>query len=437
MLDRRFLAENPDKVLATLARRHAGDDAVAMVQRFASIEDERKAATQELDEIRRMRNANSKAIGLLYREGKRDQAEAMKDEVRLAADRMKELEQLQSALNAEATDILLALPNHLDDRVPPGKGDDDAVELARWGTPRELDFEPIAHDDLATALGILDTERAGRMTGARFAVLRGAGAALERALINFFLQLHTTEHGYTEVMVPYMVWGSALQGTGQLPKFEADLFKIEGKVNGFDAYLVPTAEVPVTNLHRDETVDPEQLPIRYACFTPCFRSEAGSYGRDTKGLIRQHQFHKVEMVQITSAEGSDAAHTALVGHAERCLQLLGLPYRKVQISGGDASAAAAYQIDLEVWVPSQQRYREISSCSNFWDYQARRMGLRHKKTEGKGTSFCHTVNGSGLAVGRTLVAVLENYQQADGSVIVPEVLRPFMGGLDRIVARQY
>ena len=434
MLDRRFLAENPDKVLATLARRHAGDDAVAMVQRFASIEDERKAATRELDKLRQMRNANSKAIGQLYRQGKRDEAEAMKEEVRLAADRMKALEQAQATLNAESQDILLALPNHLDQRVPPGKGDEDAVEIARWGEPRSFDFEPVAHDDLATALGILDTERAARMAGARFAVLKGAGAALERALINFFLSLHTSEHGYTEVMVPYMVWGSALQGTGQLPKFEADLFKIEGKVNGSDAYLVPTAEVPVTNLHRDEVVDPVQLPLQYVCFTPCFRSEAGSYGRDTKGLIRQHQFHKVEMVRITTAEDSDRAHLELVGHAERCLQLLGLPYRKVEIAGGDASAAAAYQIDLEVWVPSQGKYREISSCSNFWDYQARRMALRHKKIEGKGTTYCHTINGSGLAVGRTLVAVLENYQQADGSVIVPEVLRPFMMGLDHIRA---
>ncbi len=433
MLDRRYLAEHPDQVLATLDRRHASDEARAMVQRFAELEEERKAATRELDEIRQMRNANSKAIGLLYREGKRDEAEAMKEEVRLAADRMKELEQLQSKLNDESEDILLALPNRLDERVPPGKGDDDAVELCRWGEPRSFDFEPVPHDDLATALGILDTERAARMSGARFAVLKGAGAALERALINFFLQLHSAEHGYTEVMVPYMVQGHALQGTGQLPKFSEDLFRIEGKVNGSDAYLIPTAEVPVTNLHREEILDPAQLPLEYVCFTPCFRSEAGSYGRDTKGLIRQHQFHKVEMVQITTAEDSDRAHAALVGHAERCLQLLGLPYRKVQIAGGDASAAAAYQIDLEVWVPSQGKYREISSCSNFWDYQARRMSLRHRKAEGKGTTFCHTINGSGLAVGRTLVAVLENYQQADGSVVVPEVLRPFMMGLDRIV----
>ncbi len=436
MLDRRFLADNPEKVLETLARRHAGADALGSVDRFAAIEQERKATTRELDEIRRMRNANSKAIGLLYREGKRGEAEAMKEQVRQAADRMKALEQRQGQLNSEASAILLALPNHLDERVPPGNGDEDAVEIGRWGQPREFDFEPVAHDDLGAALGILDTERAARMVGARFAVLLGAGAALERALINFFLQLHTTQHGYTEVMVPYMVWGSALQGTGQLPKFEADLFKIAGKVNGSDAYLVPTAEVPVTNLHREEVLDPARLPLDYACFTPCFRSEAGSYGQDTKGLIRQHQFHKVELVKITTAEDSDRAHHDLVSHAERCLQLLELPYRKVQICGGDASAAAAYQVDLEVWVPSQGRYREISSCSNFWDYQARRMGLRHRRVEGKGTSFCHTINGSGLAVGRTLVAVLENYQQADGSVVVPEVLRPFMGGLDRIGPKQ-
>ncbi len=432
MLDRRYLVENPQQVTAVLRRRHAGDDAVAMVQRFASIDDERKAATRELDSLRQVRNANSKAIGLLYREGERDQAEAMKEEVRRAADRVKQLELLQGRLSDESREILLGLPNRLDERVPEGKGDDEAVEIARWGEPRELDFEPVAHDDLATKLGILDTERAARMSGARFAVLLGAGAALERALINFFLQLHTSEHGYTEVMVPYMVWDKAMLGTGQLPKFEEDLFRIATPVNGSPAYLVPTAEVPVTNLHREEILDPAELPLKYACFTPCFRAEAGSYGRDTKGLIRQHQFHKVELVKITTADDSDRAHHALVSHAERCLQLLGLPYRKVQICGGDASAAAAYQLDLEVWVPSQRRYREISSCSNFWDYQARRMALRHRLPGGNGTAFCHTINGSGLAVGRTLVAVLENYQQADGSVVVPQALRSFLGGLERI-----
>jgi seryl-tRNA synthetase len=306
------------------------------------------------------------------------------------------------------------------------------VEIGRLGEPPAFDFEPVAHDDLATALGILDTERAARMVGARFAVLKGAGAALERALVNFFLHIHATEHGYTELMVPYLVWGQALEGTGQLPKFEADLFKLSQPLNGFDAYLIPTAEVPVTNLHRGEILDPAVLPLKYAAFTPCFRAEAGSYGRDTKGLIRQHQFHKVEMVQIVEAGDSDRAHHELLGHAEHLLQLLGLPYRSVRICGGDASASAAYQVDLEVWVPSQRRYREISSCSNFWDYQARRLDLRHRLREGKGTAHCHTINGSGLAVGRTLVAVLENGQQADGSVVVPPVLRPFLGGLDRI-----
>ena len=304
-------------------------------------------------------------------------------------------------------------------------------------SPREFDFEPRSHDDLGAALGILDLERAARMSGSRFAVLQGAGARLERALINFFLDLHVAEHGHSEVMVPYIVWRDAMQGTGQLPKFEADLFKLSQPLNGQDAYLIPTAEVPVTNLHRGEILDETDLPLRYCSFTPCFRAEAGSYGKDTKGLIRQHQFHKVELVHITTPGRSRQDHEELTGFAERCLQLLELPYRKVRVCSGEMSAAAANQMDLEVWVPSQGRYREISSCSNFNDFQARRMGLRYRVhvEEGKGrVAFCHTLNGSALAVGRTLVAILENYQQADGSVVIPQALRPWMGGLDRITA---
>jgi seryl-tRNA synthetase len=435
MLDRRFVAEQPDAVRAILGRRHAEASAFDAVDRFLALEVDRRRMLATVEDRRRFRNEATARIPTLYREGHRDEAEALKAEVRTATDEAKAIEEGLGAVEREIDAILLSLPNRLDDRAPDGVGDDAVVEVSRWGEPRSFDFEPLSHDDLGTRLGILDMERAARMSGARFAVLRGAGAALERALINFFLDLHVREHGYVEVMVPYLVGRAAMTGTGQLPKFEADLFKLSEPLNGQDAYLVPTAEVPVTNLHREEILDAGVLPLRYCCFTPCFRAEAGSYGRDVKGLIRQHQFHKVELVHITTPEASDAAHEALTGHAEACLERLGLPYRKVRIAAGDQSAAAAHQLDLEVWLPSQRRYREISSCSNFWDYQARRMGLRFRTSgaPGKGrTAFCHTLNGSGLAVGRTLVAVLENYQQADGSVALPEVLRPLLGGLDRI-----
>ncbi len=435
MLDRHFVTEQPDAVRAVLRRRHAEPSAFEAVDRFLSLEVERKRALATIEDRRRFRNEATARIPSLHREGRREEAEALRIEVRAASEEARSLEEGLGTVEREIEWILLSLPNRLDDRVQDGTGDEAAVEVSRWGEPRAFDFEPLAHDDLGTRLGILDMERAARMSGARFAVLRGAGAALERGLINFFLDLHVREHGYVEVMVPYVVWRSAMTGTGQLPKFEADLFKLAEPLNGQDAFLVPTAEVPVTNLHRDEILDAAALPLRYCCFTPCFRAEAGSYGRDVKGLIRQHQFHKVELVHITAPDASDAAHEALTGHAEACLRRLNLPYRKVRIASGDQSAAAAHQLDLEVWLPSQRRYREISSCSNFWDYQARRLGLRFRASgaPGKGrTAFCHTLNGSGLAVGRTLVAVLENGQQADGSVVIPAALRPFLGGLDRI-----
>ncbi len=432
MLDRRFVAQNPQAVEDMLRRRHASEQARASVQRFAELEQERKSLLRRRDEQNRLRNQRSRTIGQLMRQGKREEAELAKAQVRAAGDDLGQIKDRLAEVEAEVRSLLVALPNRLDARVPDGRVEEDAVEVERWGEPTSFEFDILPHDELGERLGILDLGRAARMSGARFAVLKGAGAALERGLINFFLHVHTTEHGYTEVMVPYLVWRKTMEGTGQLPKFEEDLFKLAEPLNGSDAFLVPTAEVPVTNLHREEILPAEQLPLKYCCFTPCFRAEAGSYGRDTKGLIRQHQFHKVELVQIGTEEMSDQNHHALTGHAEVCLRKLQLPYRRVRICAGDASAAAAYQYDLEVWIPSQNRYREVSSCSNFWDYQARRMQLRYRQPGIKGTKPCHTTNGSGLAVGRTLVAILENYQRADGSVLIPEALRPFMGGLDRI-----
>jgi seryl-tRNA synthetase len=435
MLDRRLVAEKPEIIREILRRRRGGPEALQSLDRFEAIEARRRELQARVDEHRRVRNELSQRIGALMKAGRQDEAEAMKAAVREATEAARRIDEELAEVEPEVEDILLRLPNLLLDEVPDGVGDEAALEIGRWGEIRELGFAPRPHDELGEALGILDAERAARMSGARFTVLRGAGARLERALINFFVDTHVQRHGYTELMVPYIVWRDAMVGTGQLPKFEEDLFKLSRPLNGQDAYLVPTAEVPVTNLHRGEILDAEQLPIRYCCFTPCFRAEAGSYGRDTKGLIRQHQFHKVELVHIVDAESSRQAHEILTGHAEAILQALELPYRKIRICSGDASSAAASQIDLEVWLPSQGRFREISSCSNFLDYQARRMNLRYRTRADGGkarTSFCHTLNGSGLAVGRTLVAILENYQEADGSVRIPELLRPWMGGLDRI-----
>jgi seryl-tRNA synthetase len=304
--------------------------------------------------------------------------------------------------------------------------------VRRWGTPREFDFEPQDHVDIGTNLGILDMERAVKITGARFAILNGAGARLERALINFMLDVHTREHGYTETLPPFMVNAKALFGTGQLPKFEQDLFKLTDERN---FYLIPTAEVPVTNYYQDEILDASQLPLHFTAYTPCFRSEAGSYGRDTRGLIRQHQFEKVELVKLCLPENSYAEHEKLTTDAEAILQKLGLPYRTVTLSTGDMGFGATKTYDIEVWLPSQQTYREISSCSNCGDFQARRMNTRFKRAGNAKTEFVHTLNGSGLAVGRTWIAILENYQQADGSVVIPEALRPFMGGLESIAGR--
>jgi len=383
-----------------------------------------------VEELKARRNAGSKEIGALYKAGKREEAEGRKVEMAALGEEIKGLEAEAGALEAELRGLELTIPNLFYDSVPMGADEADNRVERSWGEPPSFDFPAKAHWDLGPELGILDFERAAKISGARFAVLRGAGAALERALISYMLDLHTGRHGYTEVLTPYLVSSESLLGTGQLPKFADDLFKVEGR----DLYLIPTAEVPVTNLHREEVLAEEQLPTRYCAFTPCFRAEAGSYGKDVRGLIRQHQFHKVELVQFVHPERSWEALEELTSHAETVLRGLGLPYRVVTLCSGDLGFSSAKTYDLEVWLPGQDRYREISSCSNFTDFQARRARIRFKPAGGGKARLVHTLNGSGLAIGRTLVAVLESYQQPDGSVVVPEVLRPYMNGLERITA---
>ncbi len=424
MLPRELYRKDPDRIRTLLERRRAE----APFERLLEVDRRWRELLTELEEKKARRNAGSKEIGLLFREGKRDEAEERKAEMGRLGDEIKALEERTTELEREVESLEMTLPNVLDDTVPEGKGEDDNPEIRRWGEPPSFEFPSKAHWDLGPDLGLIDFERAAKLSGARFAVLRGAGAALERALISFMLDVHTGEHGYTEVMTPFLVNSASLEGTGQLPKFADDLFRIEGH----DLYLIPTAEVPVTNLHRDETLEEDALPLKYCCFTPCFRAEAGSHGRDVRGLIRQHQFHKVELVQLTTPDRSDEALEELTAHAETILRRLELPYRVVDLCSGDIGFSARKTYDLEVWLPGQDRYREISSCSNFGDFQARRARLRFRPAEGGKARLLHTINGSGLAVGRTLVAVLENYQRKDGSVVVPEVLRPYMGGLEVI-----
>ncbi len=424
MLARELWRSDPDRVRRMLEARHTE----APLEKLLETDRRWRAVRAELDEAKRRRNEGSKRIGQLYREGRREEAEAAKAEMAELGARLKELEAAERELEAELEALELAIPNLVHESVPVGPDESANREERRWGEPPAFDFEPRAHWDLGPALGILDFERAARIAGARFAVLRGMGAALERALIRYMLDLHVERHGYTEVLPPYLVNAAALVGTGQLPKFAEDLFKVEGE----DLYLVPTAEVPVTNLHRGEILPEEALPLRYCAFTPCFRAEAGSHGRDVRGLIRQHQFHKVELVHIVHPERSWEALEELTGHAEAVLQGLGLPYRVVTLSTGDMGFAAAKTYDLEVWLPGQGRYREISSCSNCTDFQARRAGIRFRPSGGGRPRLVHTLNGSGLAVGRTLIAVLENYQREDGSVVIPEALRPYLGGREAI-----
>ena len=344
-------------------------------------------------------------------------------------DTQSELETERKSLETAMDELLAGLPNIPKSDVPVGADESANVEIRKWGEVREFDFEIKDHVDLGENLGILDFERATKIAGARFSILNGAGARLERALVNFMLDVHTTEHGYTETLPPFIVNKNALFGTAQLPKFEEDLFKLRDER---EFYLIPTAEVPVTNYYAGETLDAKDLPMKFVAYTPCFRSEAGSYGRDTRGLIRQHQFEKVELVKYSLPENSEAEHEKLTENAERILQLLGIPYRTVVLSTGDMGFGSAKTYDIEAWIPSQKTYREISSCSLFTDYQARRMNLRFKRTGGAKPEFVHTINGSGLAVGRTWIAIVENYQQADGSILIPEVLQQYMNGLEKI-----
>ncbi len=425
MLDLNFVRENIEAVRTSLEKRSSPTD---VLDEFAALDAERREVIGESDEINRRRNESSKAIGALMKEGKSDEADIKKTEVSGLKERQQELELKRNAVEDRMNDLLSGLPNMPADDVPYGKDESDNVEIRREGEPRAFEFEPLDHVDIGESLGILDLERAAKISGARFSILRGPGARLERALINFMLEVHTVQHGYYETAPPYIVNRQTLFGTNQLPKFEEDLFHL--KENDFA--LIPTAEVPVTNYHSEEILDAKDLPIRYTAYTPCFRSEAGSYGRDTRGLIRQHQFAKVELVKISLPENSWEEHEKLTADAEKILQLLDLPYRTVILSTGDLGFGAAKTYDIEVWLPSQNTYREISSCSNCLDFQARRMNLRFRRAGGAKPEFAHTLNGSGLAVGRTWVAILENYQQQDGSVIIPEVLRPYMGGLERI-----
>ena len=433
MLDRRLIIENTAAVRAALTKRHADTDSHAAVDRIVEMDSRRKTVTTETDDLRAKRNTLSKQIGPLMREGKQAEAEPLKAEVKAFGDRLSALEEELKSIEDEQAQLLLSIPNLLDDRVPEGKTEDDNEVVRTWGEPNPLGFEPKDHHDLGTDLGILDFPAAAKIAGARFSVLKGAGARLERALINWFID-QGLSNGYSEVMVPYIVSRSTMVGTGQLPKFEQDAFKVSHDVAGEDAFLISTAEIPVTNLHRDDIINEADLPIKYICFTPCFRAEAGSYGKDTRGLIRQHQFHKVEMVKITTADQAQAEHEGLTADAEGLLRALGLPYRTVVLCGGDVGFTARICYDIEVWLPGQNAYREISSCSHFGDFQSRRAKIRYRPEGGGKPVIAHTINGSGLAVGRTLVAILENYQQADGSVLIPEVLRPYMGGLDRITA---
>lgn len=426
MLDQNFVRDNIDLVRQAFMDRNFPVDGLA---RFSELDIERRRVIGEADKINQARNVASKEIGALMQSGDKDAAEAKKAEVADLKSQQSDLEAKRDEAEAAMHDLLAGLPNIPAEDVPVGADETANVEVRRWGNIRDFDFEPKDHVDIGETLGILDFERATKIAGARFAILNGAGARLSRALVNLMLDVHTTEHGYTETIPPFLVNRTALFGTNQLPKFEEDLFHIKDD-RGFA--LIPTAEVPVTNYHADEILDASDLPKYYTAYTPCFRSEAGSHGRDTRGLIRQHQFEKIELVKLSLPENSADEHEKLTANAERILQMLELPYRTVVLSTGDMGFGARKTYDIEVWLPSQKTYREISSCSNCGDFQARRMGLRFRRAGGAKPEFVHTLNGSGLAVGRTWIAIVENYQQFDGSIKVPEVLRPYMNGIATI-----
>ena len=422
MLDLRFIRANLDAVKQMLKNRHNDLD----ISVFETIDRKRREILPALEALRHRKNKVGEEIAQMKKQ--RQDASGLIAEMKTVSVQIKDMEAALSQVDEDLKPFLMVIPNVPHDSVPVGAASEDNPVIRTWGTILERDFESLAHWDLGEKLGILDFAAASKLAGSRFALYRGAGAMLERALISLMLDIHTREHGYTEVLPPFMVNSASMTGTGQLPKFKEDLFKIEG----WDLYLIPTAEVPVTNIHRDEVLAEEALPIRYVAYTPCFRSEAGSYGKDTRGLIRQHQFNKVELVKFCKPEESYRELEDLTRNAETILQRLELPYRVVALCTGDLGFSSAKTYDLEVWLPGQNLYREISSCSNFEDFQARRAGIRFKRKGASGTELVHTLNGSGLAVGRTLVAVLENYQQKDGTVRIPRVLQSYMGGMELI-----
>jgi seryl-tRNA synthetase len=425
MLDPAYVREHLDEVRTGL--RNRGLDPEAILEPFAVLDAKRREQILEVEGLKREQNASGEDVARAKKQGLDPSGVFAANKAR--GQQIKQLEAALEDVEQKRTDLLMTVPNLPHASVPVGKSAQDNVEVRRHGEPRAFDFEPKPHWDIGSALGILDFERAAKMSGARFSVLMGAGARLERALINFMLELHTQEHGYTEVEPPFLVNADALRGTGNLPKFEQDLFKIAGD---WDLFLIPTAEVPLTNLYRGEILDGRLLPMRYTAYTPCFRSEAGSYGADVRGLIRQHQFDKVELVKFTTPEQSFDELEKLTANAEEVLKRLELPYRTMLLSTGDMGFASAKTYDIEVWIPSQKTYREISSCSNTMAFQARRASIKFRPQGTGKVEYVHTLNGSGLAVGRTLIAILETYQQRDGSVVIPKALRPYMGGLEII-----
>jgi len=427
MLDIKFIREHTELVRTKLQSRGM----VAGLDELLSLDARRREVLHDIETLRAERNRASDEIAALKKQKQEIPAERFRS-LKEVSIQIKQLEEKLKSIEQDSEALLLTIPNLPHDTVPEGKSSEDNPVIRTWGKKPSFAFTPKPHWDIGEALGILDFERAAKIAGARFSLYRGAGALLERALINFMLDLHTREHGYCEVLPPLLVNRQTMTGTGQLPKFEQDLFKIQG----FDYFLIPTAEVPVTNIHQQEIIDEDALPINYVAYTPCFRSEAGSYGKDTRGLIRQHQFNKVELVKFTRPDSSYNELEQLLADAEQVLQRLGIHYRVVCLCSADLGFSAAKTYDIEVWLPGQGVYREISSCSNFEDFQARRAGIRYRKKEGKKTEFVHTLNGSGLAVGRTFVAVLENYQHEDGSVSIPEVLQPYMNGIRSITLPQ-
>jgi seryl-tRNA synthetase len=422
MLDIKYVRENIDHVRSKMEERGQDID----LDKFSELEQKRRDILQEVETLRSERNTVSKEIGT--RKKNKEDASELIEKMSEVSGRIKKLDDSLKEVEATLHDIIMIIPNLPHESVPTGTGEENNPVVREWGEKPAFDFEPLPHWDIGENLNILDFARGAKITGARFTLYRGAGAMLERALINFMLNMHVSEHGYTEVLTPFMVNRESMTGTGQLPKFEEDLFKITGT----DYYLIPTAEVPVTNIHRDEILNEQDLPIHYVAYTPCFRAEAGSYGKDTRGLIRQHQFNKVEMVKFSRPETSYEELEALTLNAEEVLKRLNIHYRLVNLCTGDLGFSSAKTYDLEAWMPGQDAYREISSCSNFEDFQARRAGIRFRREETGKVEHVHTLNGSGLAIGRTVVAILENYQQKDGTVVIPDALVPYMNGVDRI-----